>query len=157
LGISVEGEIGAIGKKNSTILEGNDISLFTDPDDARLYIESTGIDMLAVSIGNVHGSYTGEPKIDFNLLERICKTVKIPLVLHGGSGISESDLEKMVSFRISKVNIASDLIRTTRSSLMREWGKKPNSWLPESLANAMKELSGVIEKWICYTGADGKT
>lgn len=100
---SVEAELGVIGGNEG---DGTKKSVCTDPDTARQFAESTGVDALAVAIGNAHGHYSSVPRLRFDVLEEIHKKVKIPLVLHGGSGISPQDFRKCIQFGIVKINIA---------------------------------------------------
>ncbi len=100
--ISVEGELGTIGGAEANITKEEDA--FTNPKEAKDFIDKTGIDALAISIGNVHGNYKGEPKLDFARLEEISNLTNIPLVLHGGSGIYDNDFRKAVKLGICKIN-----------------------------------------------------
>lgn len=100
--ISVEGELGTIGGAEANITKEEDA--FTNPNEAKDFIDKTGIDALAISIGNVHGNYRGEPKLDFVRLEEISNLTNIPLVLHGGSGIYDDDFRKAVQLGICKIN-----------------------------------------------------
>ena len=109
-GISVEGEIGHVGRVDETTPEGADEAALTEPEEAAQYVRDTGIDMVAVSIGNVHGAFKGLPKLDFERLEAIRNAVSVPLVLHGGSGTPEEDLKKCIELGISKVNVATELV-----------------------------------------------
>lgn len=105
VGVSVEAELGAVGGDEGGALYGHaDEALFTDPDLAREFVVRTGIDALAVAIGNAHGKYKGEPKLDFSRLEAIHQLTGLPLVLHGGSGISEADFRQAISLGIHKIN-----------------------------------------------------
>lgn len=107
--ISVEAELGRIVGIEDQILvkEGNE--LFTDPDEAAEFVERTGVDSLAIAIGTAHGKYKGEPKLDFERLKLIKSHVKVPLVLHGASGVSSSDLQQAIKLGINKINIDTDL------------------------------------------------
>ncbi len=156
LGVTVEGELGTIGRVNTETIEGELASSLTNPEDAAAYVEETGIDMLAVSIGNAHGIYVSLPRLDFKRLESIRKVVRVPLVLHGGSGTSEDDLKQAISCGIAKVNVASEYIHTVRRSLIRQWGEGKNHYTPFALVEAMKEAAVVVRKWIRMTGAEGK-
>lgn len=103
-GATVEAELGLVGGSEDG---SSDHGIrCTDPDDAEVYARETGIDALAVAIGNAHGNYPVAPRLAFDVLEEIHKKVEIPLVLHGGSGISDRDFQKAVSMGIRKVNIA---------------------------------------------------
>ena len=83
----------------------------TNPEDAKIFCEKTGIDALAVAIGNAHGDYPVAPQLEFGVLEEIHDKTGIPLVLHGGSGITDADFQKAISLGIRKVNIATAALR----------------------------------------------
>ncbi|WP_237151757.1 ketose 1,6-bisphosphate aldolase [Oryzibacter oryziterrae] len=104
-GISVEGELGAVGGDEGGNLEGAaDVALYTDTEQAVDYVRSTGIDALAVAIGNSHGKYKGVPKLDFDRLAVLNQRMPVPLVLHGGSGLSVDDFQRSISLGIAKIN-----------------------------------------------------
>jgi len=155
-GITVEGEIGAVGRCDSNTVEGFVDSKLTDPDEAAAYVELTGVDCLAVSIGNAHGSYVKLPQFDFDRLAKIHEKVRIPLVLHGGSGTSDNDLRKAISLGICKVNVATDLIGTYRNSLLNQWNTEQNMWVPVAQGVAVKEVARVVEEWVIRLNANGK-
>lgn len=154
---TVEGEIGSVGKVDSSSAETGTSSTLTDPDEAHAYVKETGIDVLAISIGNAHGNYTKLPRLNFDLLENIYSKVQIPLVLHGGSGTPDADIKKAIAAGIAKVNVASELIQAVRESLRKQWNAGKNTWTPAALAEAMKEMATVVEKWIIRVGAAGKS
>lgn len=99
-----EGELGIVGGSEGGG-RGCDIK-YTDPEDARMFCEKTGIDALAVAIGNAHGNYRGKPELAFDVLESIDGKTETPLVLHGGSGISDEDYIRAIHLGIRKLNIA---------------------------------------------------
>jgi len=105
--IAVEAELGKVGGKEDD-LDGGDGG-FTDPKEAKLFVEKTGVDSLAVAIGTAHGLYKGEPKLDLDRLSEIKEVVSIPLVLHGGSGIPDSKVQESIKRGICKVNYATEL------------------------------------------------
>jgi tagatose 1,6-diphosphate aldolase GatY/KbaY len=156
LGISVEGEIGHVGKASESAAEGGATSALTDPRQAAEYVRRSNVDLLAVSIGNKHGFYLGEPHIEFGLLAELHAAVKVPLVMHGGTGIPEKDIRRSIELGISKVNVASELVYGVRSALTAQWENGRNSWLPLALGEATAELENTIEKWIRITDAAGK-
>ena len=108
LGVSVEAELGHVGQ--GIEYEQTRDSGLTNPDEAVEYVKRTGVDCLAVSIGTSHGVYKGTPYLDFPLLEKLVSLVDIPLVLHGGSGTGDDNLQKAVENGIQKVNLATDLV-----------------------------------------------
>ena len=105
-GVPVEAELGAIkGKEDDHVSEADS---HTNPDQVEEFVERTGCDLLAVSIGNVHG-LEEKPKIDLECLKKISEKCPVPLVLHGGSGIPDETLRAMRQYNMVKINIASDL------------------------------------------------
>jgi len=154
-GISVEGELGTIGSAARTAGGGADAAELTDPDLAGEYVQRTGVDMLAVSIGNAHGIYVRPPEFDFERLARIRDTTGVPLVLHGGSTTPEEDLRKAVSLGIAKVNVGSELIAAARQALEAE-GQGGQFTLRSPLSiSAMEAVRGAMDKWFTITGAAG--
>lgn len=103
-GATVEAELGLVGGSEDGS-ENHGIRC-TDPKDAKIFCERADVDALAVAIGNAHGNYPVAPTLAFDVLEEIHNTVDVPLVLHGGSGITDADFRKAISLGICKVNIA---------------------------------------------------
>ena len=101
---TVEAELGLVGGSEDGSCDHG--IRCTDPDGAKVFAKETGIDALAVAIGNAHGNYPVAPTLAFDVLEKIHENVDIPLVLHGGSGITDKDFQKAISLGIRKVNIA---------------------------------------------------
>ena len=107
-GVPVEAELGKVGGKEDNLDSGDD-NPYTDPKEAARFVKETGIDSLAVAIGTSHGVYKGEPKLDLDRLTEIRRTVEIPLVLHGTSGVPDETVAECVKRGICKVNYATDL------------------------------------------------
>ncbi|MFP4016064.1 MAG: ketose-bisphosphate aldolase [Halanaerobiales bacterium] len=105
-GVSVEAELGHVAGGEGNLVEGTDVDLstFTRPEEAASFVEETKIDALAVAVGTVHGPYKGQPNLDFKLLKTLEETVPVPLVLHGGSGLTADDFKKAIKHGISKIN-----------------------------------------------------
>lgn len=110
IGVSVEGELGTIGSTGTSVEGGVTEVIYTDPSDAKRFVEETGIDTLAVAIGTAHGIYPKgiKPKLRMDVLESIKEVVDIPLVLHGGSANPDKEIAQAVKIGIQKVNISSD-------------------------------------------------
>jgi len=155
-GVTVEGELGHVGRADAITTEGGAVSTLTEPDEAAAYVAQTGIDALAVSIGNAHGQYTKLPQLDFHRLAQIRAAVSIPLVLHGGSGTPEDDLRRVIALGIAKVNVATELTSAMRQSLAAESRGPERLWFPVAQAQATEAMAPVIEKWIRWTGAAGR-
>lgn len=154
--ITVEAELGTIGTADKITPEGGNDSLLTDPDEALKFVKETNVDMLAIAIGNAHGIYKSLPKLDFNRLQEIYEAVKIPLVLHGGSGTPAPDLKKAISLGICKVNVASELVKVLRDYYLNQWNAEKNVWIPIATIKGLKKLSKTIKEWITNLGSEGK-
>ena len=106
-GASVEAEIGCMGREEfgSVGAEGDAVeSMYTDPDEAKEFVGRTGIDALACSFGTVHGLYLTEPKLDFDIISAIREKAQIPIVMHGGSGVSPEDFSECIKRGVRKIN-----------------------------------------------------
>lgn len=109
IGVTVEAELGRLGQIGTEIKEADLDKTLTDPEQAKQFVEETGIDTLAVAIGTTHGLFQGMPTIVHDRLEKIDKAVDIPLVMHGGSGVPDEAVVKAIKLGIRKVNIDTDM------------------------------------------------
>ena len=107
MGVTVEGEIGHVGQAATN--DGALTDMYTTPEEAEEYVKQTGVDALAVAIGTAHGAYKNKPQLDIERLSRIRQRIDTPLVLHGGSGLSDEDFKNTIRSGIAKVNIFTDL------------------------------------------------
>ena len=117
-GASVEAEIGSMGARESAAVGEGDESIYTDPDAAKLFAEETGIDALACAFGTAHGLYLKQPKLDFDRLEKIKSLVDIPLVMHGGSGVSHEDYRRVIGLGIRKINYYTYMAKAGGTAVM---------------------------------------
>jgi len=113
----VEAEIGRVGGSEDG--SENLSILCTGVNEAREFFDATGVDALAVAIGNAHGVYLENPKLNFDILDKINKSVNVPLVLHGGTGISDDDFRKCISLGIRKINIATATFASVEESVRK--------------------------------------
>jgi len=157
-GVSVEGELGAVGRADGLSPEGmSEHSALTDPDDAAEYVERTGIDALALAIGNAHGIYTELPELDFDRLAAIREVVDRPLVLHGGSGTPKDQLNRAISGGICKVNVASELSRAYLNGILGAAEESNGKvWWSKALVPAKEAVKQVVARWMQDTGCAGK-
>lgn len=107
MGATVEGEIGHVGQADTADNEVSD--MYTTPEEAISFVEATGVDALAIAIGTAHGAYKSKPRLDIDRLRKIRSALDTPLVLHGGSGLSDDDFKNTIANGIAKVNIFTDL------------------------------------------------
>ncbi len=151
-GLPCEGELGHLGKA------GINQSDLTDPADVTGYIERTGVDFLAVSIGSQHGSLgSGSEKLNLGLLSEIKKLTQVPLVLHGASGVAEEDVRQAIKAGISKINIDTDIRQTFTSALKRVFEQEPQASDPRDvLTEAMSAVRDLVKNKISLFGSAGK-
>lgn len=107
-GASVEAEIGSMGKRETgtgTAGSGPDPEkIYTDPEQAKIFVAETGIDALACSFGTTHGVYISKPQLDFTVVEKVRERAHVPVVMHGGSGVSDADFRRAIRAGVRKVN-----------------------------------------------------
>jgi len=144
-GTLVEAELGFIGSGSDIKDEIPDgAELKTKPEEAKKFVEETGIDLLAPSVGNIHGIIkTGNPKLDLNLISEIRKSAGIPLVLHGGSGISDEDFIKAIKVGISIIHISTELRIAYKNALKLSFQDNPEELAPYKI---LKPVVQIIQK-----------
>ena len=120
-GATVEAEVGQIGVSEDGTKDGERI--YSDPQEVKKLKEETGVDAIALSIGNAHGLYKDEPKLNFNVLEKSRELTEMPLVLHGGTGISEEDFKRCIEGGIRKINVATGTFMAVEQAA-REYAKE---------------------------------
>lgn len=124
LGITVEGELGKlVGEEGNLVVKGPE-GAQTDPQEAKEFVERTGIDCLAISIGTQHGHYVAAPKLNIERLKAIQEVVEVPLVLHGGSGTPIEQVQESIRHGIRKINVATDVLTAIADSF-EELKKQP--------------------------------
>ena len=156
LGIPVEAELGHVG--NETVYEEALAAYaYTDPSQAKEFVDRTGCDSLAVAIGNVHGHYSAEPRLNFDVVEKCRDAVDVPLVLHGSSGLTDEDVKDCVSRGMCKVNFATEL-RQAYLKATRELLSADDSIIdPKKIGEAaIKAVKSQVEYRMKVCGCDGK-
>lgn len=137
-GASVEAELGHVGSGEGAD-EGSG-AMYTNVNQAKDFTERTGIDALAVAIGTVHGEYKSKPRLDLERLKEISSKVNVPLVLHGGSGLSDDDFKNCIARGICKINIFTDMSLAAGRSLREATGRSINYLeLIDSTKDAIKD------------------
>ncbi|MCX9065274.1 tagatose bisphosphate family class II aldolase [Citrobacter portucalensis] len=154
---SVEAELGRLGGVEDDLIVDSKDALYTNPQQAREFVMRTGIDSLAVAIGTAHGLYAAEPKLDFDRLAEIRAQVDIPLVLHGASGLPESDIRKAISLGVCKVNVATELKIAFSDALKQYFAQNPNVNDPRHYMQPAKQaMKEVVRKVIHVCGCEGQ-
>lgn len=125
-GVSVEGELGRLGGREENVDVSDRNANMTDPNAVEEFVARTGVDALAIAIGNAHGFYKGTPKLDFDRLIAIRKLVDCGLVLHGGTGIPEPDFIRAVQCGMNKINVGTELKYACSQTARACMAAKPN-------------------------------
>lgn len=157
-GITVEGEMGHVSGSSESHGETVkiDTSLLTDVDEAKRFVAETGIDILAVSIGNIHGIYVNEPALDFDRLAKLSE-IGVPMSLHGGSGIPEDQVKRAISLGITKVNVNTELRIAFSKTIRRELCENTYKNVPyEYLPKVIESVKRVVLDKINMFGSEGK-
>ncbi|MEG1516226.1 MAG: class II fructose-bisphosphate aldolase [Clostridia bacterium] len=145
-GVSVEAELGRLpgneGDEDVTVAD----AFQTDPDDAVRFVEETGIDCLAISIGTAHGTYTAAPVINMERIREIRSRVDVPLVMHGGSGTPEPTIVEAIRCGISKINVATDMVTVLANTIWDLRGKPGLRYkIGEIFTPAYEALEAMVE------------
>ncbi|MBO0456008.1 class II fructose-bisphosphate aldolase [Enterococcus hulanensis] len=155
-GCSVEAELGHVGMAVDD--DDENFDLFTNPEQAKDFVERTGVDCLAVAIGTAHGDYPKGrvPKLDFERLALLKKTLDMPLVLHGGSGTGEENIKKAVSLGINKINVATDVCTVAKKAMLDEVEKNPKIDYVSMCIAAEKSMKEYVKYYINLIGSNNR-
>ena len=155
MGVTVEGELGHVGDNEGAGKLANPSDYYTDPATAVDFVKSTGVDALAVAVGNAHGDYKFPPKLDFERISAISEDTGLPLVLHGGSGLSDDDFRTAVKKGICKINIFTDLEKAGKAGAEKALADGV-SGMTKMIPYEIEAMKKVVEEKIRLFGSAGK-
>lgn len=155
-GASVEGEIGCLGASEGG--EFTQDTMYTDPEQAKIFFDRTNIDALAISIGTSHGNYPEGmvPEFDIERLKEIKRLTKAPLVLHGGSGSGEKNIINSVKNGINKINVGCDFMNANRDAAAKHLRENPDINYFDLIHSTEKESVELVRYYIGLSGSKGK-
>lgn len=154
-GIPVEAELGKVGGKEDDLEADADTN--TDPQEAKEFVEKTGVSSLAIAIGTAHGFYAGTPVLDKERVSDIKVLVDTPLVLHGASGLSEEDVRECVARGMCKVNFATELRVAYTDAVKKLLAEKPDTYDPKKLGVVgMEAVKEIVKSRMLMCGCDNK-
>ncbi len=158
-GATIEGELGHVGD-NEGSAEGDSrladpSQYYTDPKMAKDFVDKPGVDALAIAVGTAHGAYKLPPKLDFERIRTIAKTVDVPLVLHGGSGLTDTDFKRAINEGISKVNIFTDINIAAVEAEFRKFSDM-NKGIIDLIPAAVEAVKQETVKKMKLFSSDGK-
>ena len=157
-GVSVEAELGRLGGAEEEIRVSERDALFTDPEEAVRFVALTGVDALAIAVGTAHGFYKFEPDIDFDRIREIHAKTNSALVLHGGTGVSDSDLRRAIEAGISKINVGTELWYNGYGNTMKKYAEQMpyNSDPRKVMAKVREACREIVLKKIEIFGSAGR-
>jgi len=141
-GATVEAEVGRISGTEDGMTVAEKEAKMTDPQEAKTFVGESGVDFLAVTIGNVHGSYHGEPKLDFDRLAKIRQQLQIPLVLHGASGLPAAMIQQSIALGVCKFNVNSEV----RKKYLQFWQEYGQSEAKSDLLDCQKRVTAAMQE-----------
>lgn len=155
-GVSVEGEIGCLGASEGGAFTKD--TMYTDPMQAKTFVERTGVDALAISIGTSHGNYPDGmvPEFDFERLREIKRLTNAPLVLHGGSGSGKENILNSVKNGINKINVGCDFMNANRDAAAKILKNNPDINYFDLISGIEKESRELVRYYIGLSGSEGK-
>lgn len=151
MGVSVEAELGRLvtGESGSTeIANAKPEDFYTDPEEAKAFCEATGIDALAIAFGTAHGFYKSQPKLDFGVVEKCAAATGLPLVMHGGSGVSEEGFRKAIASGIRKINYYSYMSKAGYMAAKEYIESGRSNYLHDAEYAAMQAMKEDVKKAI---------
>lgn len=155
-GISVEAELGHVGQAADG--DGKTADMYTNVEQAVEFVKATGVDALAVAIGTAHGKYPAGyvPKLDFERLAELKAALKMPLVLHGGSGSGEENIRKAVAGGINKINVCTDAFHAAEKAMKAKWEAEPNTDYLGIEMVAEKAVKEFVRDYIRLIGSNNR-
>lgn len=157
IGVSVEAELGKIGGTEDDIHVSDKEAMYTDPEEARIFVERARVDSLAIAIGTAHGQYKGEPKLDYDRLQKIRTLVGIPIVLHGSSGVPDEAVQKAITLGVRKVNIDTNIREAFVWTMRKVMQEKPTEIDPRKILGPAREATvEIIRAKMQVFGSSGK-
>ncbi len=156
MGLSCEAELGHVGMANQS--DNTRTDLYTNPEQAKEFVARTHCDCLAVAIGTAHGSYPKGfvPKLDFDRLRLLKDTLKMPLVLHGGSGAGDENIKKVVGCGINKINVCTDLFKHARQAMADAIAADPSIDYMDVCMVAQEAMKVFIKRYMRLIGSSGR-
>lgn len=155
-GATIEAELGRLSGKEDGLSVPEYEALLTDPHMAVDFVQQTGVDALAVCIGNVHGHYHGEPRLDFDRLKTIHKLVSVPLVLHGASGLSDQLINRSIDYGVRKFNVNTEVREAYLASLHASMQSDKKLDLLDIMKDTIQVMQGVVASKLRLFRSAGK-
>ncbi|MFC7440088.1 class II fructose-1,6-bisphosphate aldolase [Laceyella putida] len=157
VGVSVEGELGTIGGVEDDLDVAEEDATLANPEEAIRFWEETRVDAVAIAVGTAHGMYKGEPKIRYDIIEKVASKIEAPIVLHGGSGVPDESIKKAISYGVGKINVNTEN-QVAQVQVIRELlDKNPDMIDPRKYLGPSREaIKEVVKGKMRLFGSSGK-
>ena len=157
MGVSVEGELGTIGGTEDDISLDEEHASLAKPEEAIRFFEETGVDALAIAVGTAHGVYAGEPKIHYDIIEKVASAIPVSIVLHGGSGVPDDMIQKSIAAGVGKINVNTENQVAGTAAIREVLNKDSKVYDPRKyLTPARNAMVEVVKSKIQLFGSAGK-
>jgi ketose-bisphosphate aldolase len=156
-GVTVEGELGAIGGVEDDLVVAEEDAYTAVPQDAKRFIEESGADVLAPAIGTAHGKYKKEPEIAWEAVEEIQSIMEQPFVIHGGTGLDDDTFRRLIKLGGAKVNISTDVKYTYIDGFVNYYNSNPDEYNPLKVIKAAREsVTTMARRYMKLFGSSGR-
>ncbi|MFC4778984.1 class II fructose-1,6-bisphosphate aldolase [Paenibacillus sp. GCM10023252] len=157
MGVSVEGELGTIGGVEDDLSVDEEDATLAKPDEAIRFYEETGVDCLAIAVGTAHGMYKGEPKIHYDIIQKVADAIPVPVVLHGGSGVPDEAIRQSILAGVGKINVNTENQVACTNTIREVLGGNAEIIDPRKyLTPARKAMQAVVQEKIRLFGSSNQ-
>jgi fructose-bisphosphate aldolase, class II len=157
MGVSVEGELGTIGGVEDDLSVAEEDASLANPEEAIRFYEETGVDCLAIAVGTAHGLYKGEPKIHYDIIQKVANAIPVPLVLHGGSGVPDEAIRESIKSGAGKINVNTENQVACTQAIRDALNKNAEVIDPRKyLTPARKAMQEVVQEKIRLFGSSNQ-
>lgn len=157
MGVSVEGELGTIGGVEDDLSVDEEDAHLAKPEEAIRFYEETGVDCLAIAVGTAHGMYKGEPKIRFDIIEKVAGAIPVPIVLHGGSGVPDDMIRRAIQCGVGKINVNTENQVACTQTIREILEKNPKLYDPRKYLGPAKDaMKEVVRSKIRLFGSNNR-
>ncbi|MBP3965950.1 MULTISPECIES: class II fructose-1,6-bisphosphate aldolase [Paenibacillus] len=157
MGVSVEGELGTIGGVEDDISVDEEDASLAKPAEAIRFYEETGVDCLAIAVGTAHGMYKGEPKIHYDIIQKVSDAIPVPVVLHGGSGVPDEAIRLSIAAGVGKINVNTENQVACTNAIREVLGASASVYDPRKyLVPARSAMKAVVQEKIRLFGSSNQ-
>ncbi|QAY67354.1 class II fructose-1,6-bisphosphate aldolase [Paenibacillus protaetiae] len=157
MGVSVEGELGTIGGVEDDISVDEEHAALAKPEEAIRFYEETGVDCLAIAVGTAHGMYKGEPKIHYDIIQKVTDAIPVPVVLHGGSGVPDEAIRLSIAAGVGKINVNTENQVACTNAIREILSADSNVYDPRKyMVPAREAMKAVVQEKIRLFGSSNQ-